>query len=134
MQYSFLFNLNRPVNVQIVESNTSFLDLNKITWNLWWFLPFIKTRHKIMSLYIARGDILRAGIINCSIALLRALLECGYYSREGLIWGNTVVYKWKNNFDCECKLAVLYLTYAFIFIINCAQLTISRRWRAKVWN
>ena len=39
---------------------------------------------------IARGDISRAGIINPSLALLRALLECGYYSREGLIWGNTV--------------------------------------------
>ena len=34
---------------------------------------------------IARGDISRAGIIKHSLALLRALLECGYYSREGLI-------------------------------------------------
>ena len=25
------------------------------------------------------------------MALLRTLLECGYYSREGLIWGNTVI-------------------------------------------
>ena len=37
-----------------------------------------------------RGDILRAGIIKHSLALLWALLERGYYSREGLIWGNTV--------------------------------------------
>ena len=35
-------------------------------------------------------DISRAGIIKHSLPLLRALLECGYYSREGLIWGNTV--------------------------------------------
>ena len=40
---------------------------------------------KRMSLNIARGDISRAGIINHFLALLRALLECGYYSREGLI-------------------------------------------------
>ena len=33
---------------------------------------------------IARGDMSRAGIIIHSLALLRALLECGYYSREGL--------------------------------------------------
>ena len=39
---------------------------------------------------ITRGDISRAGIIICSLALLRALLERGYYSREGLIWGKTV--------------------------------------------
>ena len=38
-----------------------------------------------MSLNNARGDISRAGIINFSMALLRALLECGYYLREGLI-------------------------------------------------
>ena len=44
-----------------------------------------------MSSNNACGDISRAGIINHSMALLRALLECGYYSREGLIWGNTVV-------------------------------------------
>ena len=37
-----------------------------------------------MSSNIARGDILRAGIINHSLALLRALLGHGYYSREGL--------------------------------------------------
>ena len=24
------------------------------------------------------------------LPVVRALLECGYYSREGLIWGNTV--------------------------------------------
>ena len=38
----------------------------------------------------SRGDYLRAGIIKTSYLWLRALLECGYYSREGLIWGNTV--------------------------------------------
>ena len=31
-----------------------------------------------------------AGIIFLQGLQLRALLECGYYSREGLIWGNTV--------------------------------------------
>ena len=36
---------------------------------------------------------MRAGINNHSLALLRALLECGYYSREGLIRGNTVYLK-----------------------------------------
>ena len=39
---------------------------------------------------ISRDDILRAGNSNHCLALLRALLECRYYSREGLIWGNTV--------------------------------------------
>ena len=43
-----------------------------------------------MSSNIARGDISRTGIINYFLPLLRALLECGFYSREGLIWGNTV--------------------------------------------
>ena len=38
----------------------------------------------------ARGDISRAGIIFLPGLQLRALLECGFYSREGLIWGNTV--------------------------------------------
>ena len=33
----------------------------------------------------SRGYISRAGIIKHSVPLLRALLECGYYSREGLI-------------------------------------------------
>ena len=42
-----------------------------------------------MSSNIARGDISRAGIINHSLPLLRALLECGFYLKEGLI-GNTV--------------------------------------------
>ena len=39
---------------------------------------------------IARGDISRAGIIFLKDLQVRVLLECGYYSREGLIWGNTV--------------------------------------------
>ena len=43
-----------------------------------------------MSSNMARGDISRAGIINHSLALLQAILECGHYSREGLIRGNTV--------------------------------------------
>jgi len=43
-----------------------------------------------MSSNIARGDISRAGIIFIQGLQLRVLLECGYYSREGLIWGNTV--------------------------------------------
>ena len=43
-----------------------------------------------MSSNIACGNILRAGIIIDSLVLLRALLERRYYSREGLIWGNTV--------------------------------------------
>ena len=34
---------------------------------------------------IARRDILRAGIIDYSLTLLWALLECGYYLREGVI-------------------------------------------------
>ena len=37
-----------------------------------------------------RGDYLRAGIIKTFHLWVRVLLECGYYSREGLIWGNTV--------------------------------------------
>ena len=49
-------------------------------------LTFITLLQKVkMSSNNARGDISRAGIINHSLALLRALLECGYYSREGLI-------------------------------------------------
>ena len=43
-----------------------------------------------MTSNIARGDISRAGIIFFQGLQLRALLECGFYSREGLIWGNTV--------------------------------------------
>ena len=43
-----------------------------------------------MSSINARGDISRTGINIYSLALLRVLLECGYYSRQGLIWGNTV--------------------------------------------
>ena len=39
---------------------------------------------------IAPGDISRAGIIFLQGLQLRALLECGFYSREGLLWGNTV--------------------------------------------
>ena len=39
---------------------------------------------KIASI-IARGDISRAGIIFLQGLQLRALLECGFYSREGLI-------------------------------------------------
>ena len=42
------------------------------------------------SLINTRGDISRAGIILLWGLQLRALLECGFYSREGLIWGNTV--------------------------------------------
>jgi hypothetical protein len=49
-------------------------------------------KSKKISLNIARGDILKAGIINHSMALLRALLERKYYSREGHICGNTVVF------------------------------------------
>ena len=35
--------------------------------------------------YIASGDISRAGIIFLQGLQVRVLLECGYYSREGLI-------------------------------------------------
>ena len=38
-----------------------------------------------MSSNNVRGDISRAGIIFLQGLQLRALLECGYYSREGLI-------------------------------------------------
>ena len=41
----------------------------------------------------ARGDKSRAGIIFLQGLQLRALLECGLYSREFLIWGNTVFIK-----------------------------------------
>ena len=34
---------------------------------------------------ISREDILRAGVTKHSLPLLQALLECGYYLREGLI-------------------------------------------------
>jgi hypothetical protein len=43
-----------------------------------------------MSSNNVRGDISRAGIIFLQGLQLRVLLECGFYSREGLIWGNTV--------------------------------------------
>ena len=39
-----------------------------------------------MSSNIARGDISRAGIIFLQGLQLRALLECGYYSRAGIIF------------------------------------------------
>ena len=108
MQYSILFNLNRPINVEIVEFYISFLDLSKITWNLWCFLPFVKKIPPNANVRIrskkARRDISRAGIINCFLALLRALLERGYYSREDLIWGNTV----------SCTFSKLY-----VYIQNC---------------
>ena len=37
--------------------------------------------------------------IKTSNLWLRALLKCGYYSREGLIWGNTVsaLKSWRNS-------------------------------------
>ena len=44
-----------------------------------------KNKAVIWKLEISRGDISGAGIIKHSVPLLRALLECGYYSREGLI-------------------------------------------------
>ena len=40
---------------------------------------------------IARRDISRTGIIFLQGLQLRAVLEQGLYSREGLIWGNTVI-------------------------------------------
>ena len=61
-----------------------------IQLKLLWVLQNYKKKFKKMSSNIARGDILRAGIINHSFALLRALLERGYYSKKGLIWGDTV--------------------------------------------
>ena len=53
------------------------------------FLPFVgkitpNANVRIRSKKV-RGYYSRAGIINCFLALLRVLLECGYYSREGLI-------------------------------------------------
>ena len=44
-----------------------------------------KTRDFEMTSSNARGDISRAGIIFLQGLQLRALLECGFYSREGLI-------------------------------------------------
>ena len=44
-----------------------------------------------MSSNNVRGDISRAGIIFLKGLQLRVLLECGFYSREGIIWGNTVL-------------------------------------------
>ena len=41
---------------------------------------------------IGHGDIPRAGIITHSLALLPELLEHGYHSREGLIWGTPYVF------------------------------------------
>ena len=52
-----------------------------------------------MSSNIAHGDISRAGIILLQGLQLRAILECGYYSREGLIWGNTVCAAHENSFS-----------------------------------
>ena len=62
-----------------------------------------------MSSNTAQGNILRAGIINHSLVLLRALLECGYYSREGLIRGNTVYIRLSGrlSYKSMCKLEVL---------------------------
>ena len=58
------------------------------------FLAFVKKITPNANVRIrskkARGYYSRAGIIDFFLALLRALLECGYYSREGLICGNTV--------------------------------------------
>ena len=71
----------------------------------------------VSTLNIARGDISRAGIINNSLALLRGLLECGYYSREGLIWGNTV------GTCCHLNDTTMFIVLGFflIFLRNCLQ-------------
>ena len=53
-------------------------------------LDSIDNCYNITKCLIARGYYLRAGMFKHSLVLLRALLECGYYLRECLIWGNTV--------------------------------------------
>ena len=79
--------LGKTVNF-IMESIKKVFDIRlciKIDYGI--DLCFMKPCKKraILRLKNARGDISRAGIINHSMSLLRALLECGYYSREGLI-------------------------------------------------
>ena len=54
-----------------------------------------------MSSNITRGDISRAGIINHFLPLLQALLKRRYYSREGLIWGNTVYLELVDKLDSK---------------------------------
>ena len=67
------------VNLTILDSLFLNLELEAI------FLIILLLDGEKKASNIARGDILRAGIINHSLVLLRALLERGYYSREGLI-------------------------------------------------
>ena len=77
------------IKIQTISQNRGGVKKNNNNLNLandicTYFLIMI-TKGKKMSSNIARGDISRAGIIIHSMTLLRALLERGYYSREGLI-------------------------------------------------
>ena len=79
-----MYVLNKLILMHNFISNTFSVDGNsaQITLSV---TKLQKKMFKKMSSNIARGDILRAGIINHSLPLLRELLECGYYSREGLL-------------------------------------------------
>ena len=81
--------LNKLILMHNLISNTFSIDGNSAQITL--SVIKLQKKFKKMSSNNARGDISRAGIINHSLPLLRALLEHGYYSREGLILGNTVV-------------------------------------------
>ena len=63
-------------------------------------------KEKNMPLNITRGDKSRTGIIFHSLVLLRALLERGYYSREGFIWGNTVLHALM--YKCTCAMHIVH--------------------------
>ena len=88
-----------------------------------------------MSSNIARGDISRAGIIFLQGLQLWALLECGFYSREGLIWGNTVCYY---NSCTWAVIVVIIVTnkvhtmFAFCVPINKTQSVPN--WGINAWN
>ena len=80
-----------------------------------------------MSSINARGDISRAGIIKHSLPLLRVLLECGYYSREGLIWGNTVRKKQFSIFCVFLRDNIVLLQYVLVIFMGNSGRSVSRK-------
>ena len=69
-----------------------------------------------MSSNIARGDISRAGIILYDLKV-RVLLERGFYSREGLIWGNTVYVPYDSKIiRTYCKKKFKLTTFCLLFL------------------
>ena len=69
---------------------------------------------KKMSSNIARGDISREGIIIYSLALLRVLLECGYYHNAGIIRGSALYEEIRYFIFSSCLRDKYYIHVLFV--------------------